>query len=413
MLTAFRQRGFPLLYAGLLTSMMGDSLMLIVLAVWVKDLTGSSGAAGATFFWLATPSLVAPLLGLVVDRLKRRTVLIWGNVASAFAVLPLLLVHGRADVWIVYLVALLYGVSFVALPAAVNGLLKEIMPDQVLVDANAALSTSREALRLVGPLVGAGLYTVIGGAGVAVIDAVSFLVAGLTVAVLSVVERAPVRAEGSWGTEVMAGIHHLLRDPLLRPTVLAIGAALLVVGFMESAVFAMVDAFGRPASFVGVVVSVQGVGAVVGGLSSSRLIKVIGEANAVALGLATLAVGLGLCAVSALLSVVFVGVAVVGFALPVLIVAFSTLLQRRTPHHLMGRVSTASDVILGTPQAISIAVGAVLVSVISYRSIYWICAAVILAAAVYLVWAVRGSGTPDVVVAGEPPVDRSASLPPG
>jgi MFS family permease len=393
--------------------MVGDSLMLIVLAVWVKDLTGSNGAAGATFFWLATPSLVAPLLGLVVDRLKRRTVLIWGNLASAFAVLPLLLVHGRADVWIVYLVALLYGVSFVMLPAALNGLLKEIVPDLVLVDANAALSTSRESLRLVGPLIGAGLYTVIGGAGVAVIDAVSFLVAGVTVAVLSVAERAPVRAEGSWGTEVMAGVHHLLRDPLLRPTVLAIGAALLVVGFMESAVFAMVDAFGRPASFVGVVVSVQGVGAVAGGLSSSRLIKVIGEANAVALSLATLATGLVLCAVSALLSVVFVGVVVVGFALPVLIVGFNTLLQRRTPHHLMGRVSTAAEVILGTPQALSIAVGAVLVSVISYRSIYAICAAVILTAAVYLVGAVRGIGRPGAVGAGEPTRDPSGARPPG
>ena len=69
MLSAFRQRGFPPLYAGLLTSMVGDSLMLIVLAVWVKDLTGSSGAAGATFFWLALPSLIAPVFGLVVDRL--------------------------------------------------------------------------------------------------------------------------------------------------------------------------------------------------------------------------------------------------------------------------------------------------------------------------------------------------------
>ena len=79
MLNAFRQRGFPLLYVGLLTSMVGDSLMLIVLAVWVKDLTGSNGAAGATFFWLAIPSLAAPLIGLVVDRLKRRTVLVCGN----------------------------------------------------------------------------------------------------------------------------------------------------------------------------------------------------------------------------------------------------------------------------------------------------------------------------------------------
>jgi MFS family permease len=391
-LAAFRQRGFPLLYSGLLASMVGDSLMLIVLAVWVKDLTGSNGAAGATFFWLAVPSLAAPLLGLLVDRLRRRTVLIWGNIASALAVLPLLLVHTRADVWIVYAVALLYGVSFVALPAALNGLLKEMVPDDVLVDANASLSTSREALRLVGPLVGAGLYTVIGGAGVAVIDAVTFLVAALSVAVLSVSELPPARATGSWGTEVMAGVFHLLRDPLLKPAVLATGTALLVIGFMESAVFAMVDAFNRPASYVGVIVSVQGVGAVAGGLSSARLIKLMGEVMTVASSLVAFAAGLALCAVSPYLSVVFAGVVVLGFALPVFIVAFNTLLQRRTPHHLMGRVSTAADVILGTPQALSIAVGALLVSVISYRSMYWICAAVIWGSAAYLVWALRRTG---------------------
>jgi MFS family permease len=405
MLSAFRHRGFPLLYAGLLTSMVGDSLMLIVLAVWVKDLTGSSGAAGATFFWLALPSLVAPVFGLVVDRLKRRTVLMWGNAASAVAVLPLLAVHNRADVWIVYAVALLYGVSFVTLPAALNGLLKDMVPDEHLVDANATLSTSREALRLVGPLIGAGLYTVIGGAGVAVIDAASFLVAALTVAVLAVAETAPVRAAGSWKTEVTAGVSHLFHDSILRPTVLATGTALLVVGFMESAVFAMVDAFGRPASFVGVVVSVQGIGAIAGGLSSSRLIRRIGEGNAVAMSLAALAVGLAICAVSPLLSVVFAGVVVLGFALPVFIVALNTMLQRRTPGQLMGRVSTASDVVLGMPQALSIALGALLVNLISYRSIYWICAVVLLLAAGYLVVALRGAETSVSTVGAEQSVD--------
>ena len=47
-------------------------------------------------------------------------------------------------------------------------------------------------------------------------------------------------------------------------------------------------------------------------------------------------------------------------------------MQRRTPNRLMGRVSAAADVVLGTPQAISIAVGALLVSLISYRTMYWI-----------------------------------------
>ncbi len=389
MKAAFRQPGFSLLYAGLLASMVGDSLMLIVLAIWVKDLTGSSGAAGATFLWLVAPSLGAPALGMMIDRLRRRTVLIWGNAASAIAVLPLLLVHDRGDVWIIYLVALLYGVSFMVLPAALNGLLKHLLPEEMLVDANASLATTREGLRLVGPLAGAGIYTVVGGYGVAVIDAASFLLAGLTIVALSVPDPVPERNEGRWRTELMAGVRHVRRDPILKPTVTAVAIALLVIGFMESAVFAMVDAFGRPASFVGVVLSVQGVGAVAGGLLSSRVVKRLGEPATVTLTLGLLALSLAICAVSPLLAVIFIGVVVLGFALTVFVVAFSTMLQRRTPQRLMGRVSTATDVLLGTPQAASIGLGAVLVGFLTYRTIYWICAAVILASAGYLYSALR------------------------
>jgi MFS family permease len=184
--------------------------------------------------------------------------------------------------------------------------------------------------------------------------------------------------------------------------VIGIGVALLVVGFMESAVFAMVDAFDQPPSFVGVIISVQGVGAVAGGLSSSWLIKRFGEVTAIWGSLILFAVALGVCAASPLLSVVFIGVVFLGYGLPVFIVAFMTLLQRRTPGRLMGRVSTATEVVLGTPQAISIAMGALLVSVISYRSIYWICATVIIAAAIYLRVAVGSAGptVPDVSAAG-------------
>ena len=43
---AFAQKGFGRLFAGVSTSMFGDSVMLIVLSMWVKTLTGSNGAAG-------------------------------------------------------------------------------------------------------------------------------------------------------------------------------------------------------------------------------------------------------------------------------------------------------------------------------------------------------------------------------
>ncbi len=391
MKAAFRQRGFPLLYTGLLTSMIGDSLMLIVLAIWVKALTGSNGAAGLTFFFMALPSLAAPVAGMFVDRLRRRTVLIWGNLAAAVAMTPLLLVHHSSQVWIIYAVAVLYGISWVVLPGALSGLLKEMVPEDLLVDANASLATSKEALRLFGPLVGAGLYALVGGGLVAMLDAASFVVAAAAVAALKVREDKPVRDDGHWRAEFSAGIRHIWRDQTLKHTLIAVALALLVVGFMESAIFAAVQYFGKPASYVGVIVSVQGVGAVLGGLSSSRIIRRLGEVTSISLSLVAFALGLAISAASPWLWGLFLGTVVLGFALPVFIVALNTLLQVRTPQRLMGRVSAATDVLLGTPQAGSIALGALLVTVLSYRSIFWISAVVIFAAAMYLRWALHAA----------------------
>ena len=59
----FARPGFPRLFAGLSTSMLGDSVMLLVLSMWVKTLTGSNALAGLTFFFMVLPALGAPLLG--------------------------------------------------------------------------------------------------------------------------------------------------------------------------------------------------------------------------------------------------------------------------------------------------------------------------------------------------------------
>jgi MFS family permease len=175
---------------------------------------------------------------------------------------------------------------------------------------------------------------------------------------------------------------------------------------MESAVFAAVEEFGRPASFVGVIVSVQGVGAIGGGLCSAWIIRRLGEAWSISLALVMFACGLAMGAASPWLGGFFAGTIVLGFALPVFIVALTTLLQVRTPQRLMGRVSAATDVLLGTPQSGSIALGALLVTFLSFREIFWITAVVIFASACYLTWALRGvlqTGSGDVP--GEGPLE--------
>src|SRR5579862_9741336 len=101
-------RDARLLLAGRTLSAFGDWALLIVLGVWMKSLTGSSARAGLTFFVFSLGTLAAPLGGLLADRMRRRRLMIASDAVLGLSVLLLLLVHGRGDAWLIYVVALLY-----------------------------------------------------------------------------------------------------------------------------------------------------------------------------------------------------------------------------------------------------------------------------------------------------------------
>ena len=386
---AFRQPGFTRLYAGLTASMFGDSAMLLVLSMWVKTITGSNAQAGLTFFFLAIPAFFAPVMGLGIDRVRRKPLLVWGHLASGVMVLPLVLVGGAGQVWIIWMVAAFYGVSFIVLPAALNGLLKELMPEEMLVDANASLQTTKESFRLFGPLIGALLFTWLGGWAVAVLDAASFFAAALVISTLAVAEVRPEAEQTHLWTQMTAGLRHLAGERVLKHVLIGFAVCILVMGFTESAVYALLDAFDKPATYVSVIVSVQGVGAVAGGLASSAVVKRLGEVATCVIGLVLVVAGVLVMAGTHSFVVVCASAAVFGAAIPMIIVSLMTLIQRRTPQAIMGRVSTAVEVVMATPQAISLALGSLLVVILSYRQIFVLMACVTALAAAYIATLLR------------------------
>ncbi len=389
MRAAFAVPGFRRLYAALTASMFGDSAMLIVLSMWVKTLTGSNALAGLTFFFMVVPALAGPLVGTWVDRARRRPVLVWGNLASAVAVLPLLLVRDAGQVWVIWCVAFLYGISFVTLPAALNGLLKETVPDALLVDANASLQTTKEAFRLVGPLVGAGLFAWLGGWAVALLDAATFVVAALVIAGLRVEEARPEPPDRSVLAQTVEGLRFLVTERVLRHVAVGLGLALLVLGFAESSIYALLDAFGHPATWASALLTATGVGAVAGGLSTGAAVRRVGEVAATVAGLALMAVSAAGVAMAPTFPLALVGFAAFGVSLPVALIAVTTLVQRRSPQRLMGRVSAGMDVALSAPQAASLALGSLLVSLVTYRAMFWAMAVVIALGAAWVALALR------------------------
>ncbi|MDT7537400.1 MAG: hypothetical protein QOI82_985 [Actinomycetota bacterium] len=382
-------REFRLVFAGVGLSLFGDSLLLLVLAIWVKSLTGSNAQAGATFVLLGVPSLLSPLGGYVIDRVRRRPFLIAVNALSAAMLLPLLLVHDAGDVPIIYAVTFLYGVSLALTDAAMNGLLKELLPDAWLAGANSALQTVQQGSRLVAPLLGAGVFATVGGGAVGGLDAATFLAAAVALVAVRLSEPSPDPSPSTWRSEMAAGAAHIFGNDVLRRATLACAVCFAFVGFGESTGFAVNESgLHRPPAFVGVLVSVQGIGALAGGLLAGRIVRRLGETRALGIGLLLWGAG-GAGWLSTHLSVVMAGNVVLGFGLPLQAVAFATLLQRRTPNRLMGRASAATHVLIGGPLLLSVGAGAALITVVDYRVLVAVSFLAICAAGLWLLATTR------------------------
>jgi len=379
-------------------SMFGDSAMFLVLGIWAKDLTDSNAAAGLVFFVLALPSLFSPLAGLVVDRVRKKPLLIGVNGFMAAAILLLLFVHDRGDLWLIYVIAGLYGATGSVLYSARSAFMTLMLPRELLGEANAIFATIREGLRLVSPLFGAGLYAAFGGGVVAVADGASFAFVAVAITFVRTPERPPAREdEHHFLTELAAGVRHVFATLPLKQIILTTGVCLLVVGFAETLIFAVVDAgLHRQPSFLGVLESLQGLGAILGGLTAAAALRRFGDVRLVGIGMALFAVGDGTFATHSL-AVVSCGFAVAGFGLAWLIVGFATSIQVRTPQRLQGRVASAADTMISTPQTVSIALGASLISVVDYRVLVAIMGVVLIGCAAYLL--TRG---PEPVAAEEP-----------
>jgi MFS family permease len=388
----FGHRDARLYIAGQSLSVIGDSALWLAMAIWVKILTGSNAAAGLTFFAFICGCMTAPLSGVVVDRLRRRPLLIAANLGSGALVCLLLLVHSRGQVWLIYAVMFGYGAANGLITAAQTALLTGLVPADLLGEANSALQMVSQGLRLITPLIGAGLLALAGAGPVIMLDAGTFAVAAASVLALRLREPRSDRAPAHWRAEFTAGIRHIADTRALRRPLIACLIAVSAFGFFETVPFAVVgEGLHRSPEFLGVLNSLEGAGALIGGALAAPVMRRTSERALMAGGLAACAAAT-LLLVTGSLPLVLVAMAGVGLCVVWINVGAITLIQRRTPGPLLGRVDATLEFAIVVPQAASIALGAALIAAVNYRILLLAMAAVIGFAAVYL----ASKGEPDV-----------------
>lgn len=355
-----------LYFTGVAISLFGDNMLMLAAGIWVKSLSGNNGAASLVSFFITGPVVLSPFFGMLADRVRRRTVLVASDLVMAAIAPTLLFVHDSGQIWLIYLVVLAYGTTNSLCSPAESGLLVTMLPERLLGTANSLLSSLTEGMKVLAPAAGAALFAWLGGGPVSLVDAATFLVSALTIAMLNVREPAPEprRAE-RFSAELSAGIRRLTGSRELAPVILASGLALFVGGLILTALYGVVaSSLHRPPAYLGLLVSVQGVGSVASGIVAPFLMARLKETRFVALGMAMTAVGTALIIVPSLVPIL-AGQFLRGLCQPWIVIGSLTAMQRRTPASLQGRMAGTVYMLLFVPQAVAQLIGAGLGQVIT------------------------------------------------
>ncbi|MFE5589749.1 MFS transporter [Streptomyces sp. NPDC056549] len=354
---------------GVVVSGFGTTAMWLVSGVWVKSLTGSDSLAALAAFALWAPVLLGPLLGTLADRVRRRPLLVVLNLAMA-GLLPLLLWVESADrVWLLFAVLVLYGAQGSVHDAAEQALVASVVDGKRLGTFNGLRMTANESMKLIAPLVAAGLFAAYGGGPVALLDAASFAVAAAVFALMPVQEARPARPEArNWWRETAEGVRLLRASRVLRPLVATGAFTMLLAGVNGAAIYAVVDrGLGHAPAYAGVLYAVQGVGSVLAGLLTGPLLRRIPERTLAAVGLALFAVAMGVRGALPYEATALAASAVIGLGMPWVLVAVMTAVQREAPAEAVGRVAASANTLVMAPNALAIALGAGLVAVTDVR----------------------------------------------
>lgn len=272
---------YRLYAAGGVVSNVGTWMQRVAQDWLVLVLSANSAAAlGITTGLQFLPFLLlGPFAGLLADRFPKRRVLQLTNIGMAVPalLLGLLAVTGTAEIWHVYVLALVLGVASAFDSPARHAFVSEMVEPEDLTNAVGLNSASFNAARLVGPGLAGVLIAAWGGGAVAtgwviLINAISYVAPVLTLQRLDVARLqvpAPVASKGL--TAVREGISYVRHRPdLLLVLAVVFFAGTFGLNFQMTSALMATEVFGKGASEYGLLGSFLAVGSLAGSLLAAR-----------------------------------------------------------------------------------------------------------------------------------------------
>ncbi len=300
MFSSLGTRNYRLFFWGQLISICGTWMQTVALSFLVLQLTDSGTDLGlATAARFVPIFLFGPWGGVVADRLDKRRVLYVTQTLSALLALTFGVLVGThaIEMWMVYLLAVTLGFVNVFDNPARQSFISELVPRDQLRNAVTLNSVTVNLARVLGAAAGGGIAAILGLALCFDLNAVSFAAVVISLALMSVSQLRPSQRSRREPGQVRAGLAYVRSEPeLLVPLLMVAIIGTLAWEFPISLPLVAEHVFHGGVGTYGVMTSVMGAGAVIGGLITAS------RGNVRPRGLAIAAIGWGVAITAAALA---------------------------------------------------------------------------------------------------------------
>ena len=359
-------------------------LALPLAAIVVLEATPFEVALLGTVAFLPFILLGLPA-GVWVDRLRRRPILIAGDLgrAAMLASIPVAYVAGVLTIWQLYVVAFVVGSLTVFFDVAYQSYLPSLVDREDLVEGNAKLEISRSGAALVGPSIAGVLIELLKAPLAILVDAISYVGSALFIFLIRRHEPEPVHPDVAAGGErpgmredIAQGLRYVVGHRYLRWIALSTGTS----NFFNQLVFALLLVYivrdlGMSPGVIGVIFAIGNIGFLAGALGATRLERRIGLGAAIIAGATISSVPVLLVPLAtpetAAPLLIAQGV-LVGFGMVVYNVNQVSFRQAITPERMQGRMNATMRFIVWGTIPIGALVGGALGTWIGLLPTIWI-----------------------------------------
>ena len=366
-----RQRDFGLVWASSFVSDAGDWLLMIALPLFAFAVTGSALGASTVFLAELIPMLVlGSFLGVLVDRWDHRRTMIVVNLVQGAFLLPLLFASAE-HIWIVYLVAAVEACLAALFNPAKQALVPRLVGPEQLGTGNALMAVSENLARLIGSPLGGLAFATVGLPGVVMVDAATYIVSAVLVALSRPLPAPDEPADGP-----LPRIHFLRQwvdgiSTIRRTRPLGAISVITLLGQFSQGIFLVlfivyvVQQLDAGDTAVGLLRGVQAIGGVVGGLLVGALIRRFSPQALVGWGYVAFgAISMLTWNLYGVTTAIWVYVGlfiVVGIPAVATSAGTITIVQKVTPPDALGRVVASFETLGGAAQGLGLLAAGLLV----------------------------------------------------